>query len=258
MYVGPRGVEIEFDFLQHLLEIRTTDGEIRAFRLEPYSVSAFYEKVISALHALRVDVRILGRPVELEESIPFIEDQIHRSYDPDAVHRFWLILLQADRVMKLFRSRFIGKASPVHFFWGANDLAATRFSGRLAPKHPGGVPNCADWVQELAYSHEVSSCGFWPGGSTEGSFYAYAYPEPDGFANWPVQPAAAYYDVGLGEFLLPYHEVRTAPNPDAGLLEFFESTYEAAAELARWDRDALEAKTTAMPPRRSERESDHY
>ncbi len=161
-------------------------------------------------------------------------------YDPDAAHRFWLLLVQAHRVMVQFRAGFIGKASPVHFFWGGADLATTRFSGRRAPKHPGGVPNCPDWVQELAYSHEVSSCGYWPSGSDEGSFYAYAYPQPDGFPDWHVEPAAAYYDDKLGEFLLPYAAVRTAPDPDAALLSFFQTTYEAAAELAGWDRASLE------------------
>ena len=190
-------------------------------------------------------VTILARPVELAEAIPFAMDRKHNSYDADAAHRFWLVLLQAHRLMNQFRARFIGKASPVHFFWGAADLAASRFSGRRAPKHPGGVPNCADWVQELAYSHEVSSCGFWPGGSTEGSFYAYVYPEPNGFPDWPVEPGAAFYDSSLGEFLLPYEAVRTAQDPDATLLGFFESTYEAAAELAGWDRAGLE---TGSPP----------
>jgi hypothetical protein len=183
---------------------------------------------------------VVARPSEVVEAIPFDQDEVHRSYDPDPAHRFWLGLVQTHRVMLQFRSGFIGKASPVHFFWGGADLAVTRFSGRTAPKHPGGVPNCPDWVQVLAYSHEVSSCGFWPGGEEEGSFYAYAYPEPEGFGNWPVQPEAAYYDGTLGEFLLPYRAVRTAPDPDAALLSFFQSTYDAAAELGRWDRAALE------------------
>ena len=184
---------------------------------------------------------MLARPVELPESIPFAEDDRHRSYDGSAAHRFWTALLQIDRLMREFRSRFAGKVSPVHLFWGGFDMAVTRFSGRRAPRHPGGVPNCADWVQELAYSHEVSSCGFWPGGSEEGSFYAYAYPGPEGFAEWPVGPPAAYYDNGLGEFLLSYREVRQSADPDAAVLEFFQTTYEGAAELAHWDRASLEA-----------------
>jgi hypothetical protein len=189
-----------------------------------------------------VRVRILARPVEIPEAIPFAEDVRHSAYDPDAMHRFWLALVQIDRVLRAFRARFVGKASPVHFFWGAFDLATTRFSGRPAPPHPGGVPNCADWVMQEAYSHEVSSCGFWPGGSEEGSFYSYAYPEPDGFRSWPVAPDGAHYDADLGEFLLPYRTVRTAPDPDAALLAFLQSTYEAAAERAGWDRAALERR----------------
>jgi hypothetical protein len=176
------------------------------------------------------------------EAIPFAEDDRHCSYDPAAAQRFWLVLLQAHRVMAEFRGRFVGKASPVHFFWGAPDLAVSRFSGRPAPKHPGGAPNCADWVMQMAYSHEVSSCGFWPGGSAEGSFYSYAYPEPDGFADWPVEPDAASYDTSLREFVLPYAAVRAAEEPDALLLAFFQTTYEAAAELAGWDRAALESE----------------
>jgi hypothetical protein len=167
------------------------------------------------------------------------------------VHRFWLALVEIERVMVEFRSRFTGKVSPIHFFWGGPDLCVTRFSGRAAPKHPGGVPNCPDWVQVLAYSHEVSSCGYWPAGSDEGMFYAYAYPEPDGFAKWPVEPAGAYYDADLGEFLLPYTEVRTARDPDKALLSFLQTTYDAAAELAHWDRGALEAAAgSEIPPQR--------
>jgi hypothetical protein len=195
---------------------------------------------MTALEELGTPVDIYAKPVEMPLVIPFAEDHEHRSYDAAAVRRFWLALIQAQRVMHTFRGRFIGKASPVHFFWGAGDLAATRFSGRPAPKHPGGIPNCPDLVQELAYSHEVSSCGFWPGGSAEGSFYAYAYPQPSDFEKWPVKPAAAYFDSSMGEFILPYEHVRLAADPDAMLIEFFQSTYEAAAELAKWDRSALE------------------
>jgi hypothetical protein len=209
--------------------------------MEPRSVASFYRAFMAALDELAVRVTFLARPSEVAVSIPFADDEVHASYDADAARRYWLAMVEMHRVLTVFRSRFIGKVSPVHFFWGGNDLAVTRFSGRRAPKHPGGVPNCPDWVQEVAYSHEVSSCGFWPGGSEEGSFYAYAYPAPEGFAAWPVQPQAAFYDDGMGEFLLPYREVRTAADPDAMLLTFLQSTYEAAAELARWDRGALEA-----------------
>jgi hypothetical protein len=241
MPTGDRGLEIEFDFGEHVLELRTTDGVRRRVTLEPRSVASFYRATMAALDELDVHVAINPRPSEVVEAIPFAEDEVHRSYDPAAARRFWLALVQAHRVMLQFRSGFIGKVSPVHFFWGGADLATTRFSGRRAPRHPGGVPNCPDWVQELAYSHEVSSCGFWPAGGAEGVFYSYAYPQPEGFAGWRVEPAEAFYDAELGEFLLPYTAVRTASDPDTMLLEFFQSTYDAAATLGAWDRDALEA-----------------
>ncbi|MGA8679214.1 MAG: DUF5996 family protein [Acidimicrobiales bacterium] len=241
MHTGSRGLEIEFDFVDHVLDLRTSDGQTRRVALEPRSVADFYGATMAALDSLGVKVTILARPVEVPEAIAFAEDERHCSYDAAAVHRFWLALLQAHHVMSQFRGRFVGKASPVHFFWGAIDLATSRFSGRPAPKHPGGAPNCADWVMQLAYSHEVSSCGFWPGGSAEGSFYSYVYPEPDGFADWPVEPHAASYDTSLREFVLPYADVRASEDPDAMLLAFFQSTYEAAADLAGWDRVALEA-----------------
>ncbi|MDQ1385935.1 MAG: hypothetical protein QOG65_3314 [Actinomycetota bacterium] len=237
---APVGLEIEFDFIDHVLRLRTTEDQLRTVALEPRTVASFYEATMTALQELGVQVRILARPVEIPDAIPFAEDVRHSSYDSAAMHRCWLALLQMDRVMRVFRARFVGKASPVHFFWGGFDLATTRFSGRPAPPHPGGVPNCADWVMEEAYSHEVSSCGFWPGGSEEGSFYSYAYPEPEGFRSWPVVPDSARYDAGLGEFVLPYRSVRTAADPDAVLLDFLQSTYEAAAERAGWDRVALE------------------
>jgi hypothetical protein len=246
MHVDGRGLEIEFDFIDHRLVLRTSDGQIRYIALEPRSVASFYEATMAALADLGVHVAILARPVEMAEAIPFAEDEQHALYDAASAQHFWLALMQAHRVMSQFRGRFIGKVSPVHFFWGGADIAVTRFSGRPAPKHPGGVPNCADWVQEMAYSHEVSSCGYWPGGSPEGSFYAYAYPAPEGFADWPVEPDSAYYDHELGEFILPYASVRAAEDPDATLLAFFQSTYEAAAELGRWDRAALEVAST--PP----------
>ncbi len=240
MHAGMTGLEIEFDLIDHMLNLRTSHGRSRQVTLEPRSVASFYEATMLALGELGVRVTISPHPQEVIEAIPFAQDEQHHAYDAAAVHRFWLALVQIHRVMTRFRARFVGKASPVHFFWGGPDLAVTRFSGRRAPKHPGGVPNCPDWVQELAYSHEVSSCGFWPGGSSEGSFYSYAYPQPAGFATWPVLPDAGYYDDEMGEFLLPYTAVRTANDPEAVLLAFFESTYEAAAELGGWDRAALE------------------
>jgi hypothetical protein len=242
MPAGDRGLEIEFDFVDHVLDLRATDGQRRLVPLEPRSVASFYQATMAALVDIGVPVTINPRPQEVVEAIPFDKDEVHRSYDPAAAHRFWLGLVRMHDVLLRFRSGFIGKASPVHFFWGGADLCTTRFSGRPAPKHRGGVPNCPDWVQELAYSHEVSSCGYWPGGGGEGAFYAYAYPEPLGFAAWPVEPADAYYDADLGEFLLPYTAVRTASDPDQALLAFFQSTYDAAADLAGWDRAALEAR----------------
>jgi hypothetical protein len=248
MHTGDRGLEIEFDFVDHVLDLRTTDSDRRQVALEPRSVADFYAATTAALRELGVGVHLFVRPSEVVEAIPFDQDEVHRSYDPDAARRFWLALVSIHRVLVEFRSRFIGKVSPVHFFWGGADLCTTRFSGRPAPKHPGGVPNCPDWVQEMAYSHEVSSCGYWPSGSDEGSFYAYAYPQPEGFGDWPVEPAAAYYDRDLGEFLLPYSAVRTAPDPDAAALSFLQTTYDAAAVLANWDRDALEAPPPATGP----------
>ncbi|MHB8465342.1 MAG: DUF5996 family protein [Acidimicrobiales bacterium] len=244
MHTGGRGLEMEFDFVEHRLVMQTSDGDERSLLLEPRTVADFYAATMRALGELGVGISILPRPVEVETAIPFADDDQHRAYDPDAAHDFWRALLNAHRVMSAFRGGFVGKASPVHFFWGGPDLAVTRFSGRPAPTHPGGVPNCADWVQQLAYSHEVSSCGLWPGGSGgsgEGSFYSYAYPEPAGFPDHPVLPGAAYYDKTLGEFLLPYSAVRTAHDPDATLMAFLQTTYEAAADLGAWPRAELEA-----------------
>jgi len=242
MPVGGRGLEIEFDFVDHVLDLRTTRGSRRGVALEPRSVASFYAETMKALDELGIPLVVNPRPQEVLVAIPFDRDDVHQSYQPEAANRFWLALVQIHHVLVQFRSRFIGKNSPVHFFWGAPDLCTTRFSGRPAPKHPGGVPNCPDYVQELAYSHEVSSCGYWPGGADEGVFYAYAYPEPAGFADWPVKPAGARYDTQFGEHLLPYTDVRTAPDPEATLLAFFQSTYEAAAILGKWDRAALEAQ----------------
>jgi len=246
---GLRAFEIEFDFDDHRLCIATSSGDRRSFALTAMSVAEFYRKTMRTLGDLDIEARIWPMPVEIPDPIqPFPENEAQSAYDPEAVERFWRVLLQVHRVFTVFRARFIGKVSPVHFFWGAFDMAVTRFSGRTAPKHPGGAPNCADWVMEEAYSHELSSAGFWPGaGFGEPAFYAYAYPEPDGFKNYPVRPQAAGYHKDLGEFLLPYEAVRTAGEPDVALLDFLQSTYEAAAELADWDRNALERKRDPRP-----------
>jgi hypothetical protein len=246
-----RAFEIEFDFSDHRLLVATADGERRSFTLEPMSVADFYYKTMQALSEMDIEPYIWPMPVELPDPIqPLSENELQAAYDPEAVARFWRALIQVHRVFTNFRARFIGKVSPVHFFWGAFDLAVTRFSGRTAPKHPGGAPNCANWVMEEAYSHEVSSAGFWPGaGLGEAAFYAYAYPEPDGFQGYPVKPDVAYYLKEMGEFVLPYEAVRTADDPDAMLLDFLQSTYEAAADLAAWDRTALERGPIVRPPR---------
>ncbi|MEV0052118.1 DUF5996 family protein [Saccharopolyspora shandongensis] len=237
---GRRSLDIEFDFCEHVLHIRSSGGDARRIHLAPKSVAEFYRETMAALRELELPVSIWTRPREVEYAIPFEEDTEHNSYDPAHAHLFWQQLLAAHRVLTEFRSRFVGKVSPVHFFWGAPDLAVTRFSGRTAPEHPGGAPNCADWVMVEGYSHELSSCGFWPGGSGEGTFYSYAYPEPAGYAQHPVRPADAFYSSEVGEFLLPYEAVRTAADPDATLLEFLQTTYEAAADNAAWDRHRLE------------------
>ena len=238
---GNRTFTIDFDFVSHELSVMTSENEQRAFKLEAMSVASFYRQLIDALREINIDVHILGRPVEVAEAIPFAEDLQHASYDAERVHQFWCGLVQADRVFKNFRARFLGKSSPVHFFWGAFDLAVTRFSGRTAPQHPGGVPNTADWVMHEAYSHELSSAGFWPGtGLGEAAFYSYAYPSPPGFSRYRIKPDEAYFHEQLGEFILPYEAVRSAPEPDEMLTSFLESTYEAAAVLANWDRNALE------------------
>jgi hypothetical protein len=236
--------QIDFDFIGHRLEIATVTGEARSLDLGGRVVADFYEAVVSMLAELGVGTHIWPMPVEIAGAIPFPEDRVHSSYDADAVHRFWLALVEIDRVFTLFRGRFVGKSSPVHVFWGALDVALTRFSGRTAPPHPGGAPNCGPDVMREAYSHEVSSCGYWPGPpGEEGVFYAYAYPEPSGYRDTVVAPAGARWDDGLGEFVLPYELVRHAANPDAVLLEFLQSTYEAAATTANWDRTALERPT---------------
>ncbi|MGO8940195.1 MAG: DUF5996 family protein [Mycobacterium sp.] len=252
LYVTPRGLttsaipheteafDIEFDFIDHKLLINSSRGATLTVALEPKSVAQFYSQTMQALDDLGFNTRIQSHPNEVDPAPRFAEDVEHASYDPNAAHLFWRQLLQANRVIGRFRSRFIGKVSPVHFFWGAMDLACTRFSGRGAPRHSGGAPNVGDWVMVEGYSRELSSCGFFPGGGDEGAFYAYAYPQPDGFADHPVSPAEAYYSNDLGEYLLPYEVVRQSADPDQVLLEFLQDTYEAAAIHADWDRAALE------------------
>jgi hypothetical protein len=240
---GSRSFQIDFDFIDHVLLISTSDGKQRQLPLAAQPVAAFYAAVMAALAELGIDVKIDDKPNELPDPIRFPDDQVHASYDPDAAHRFWQVLRQADRVFTKFRTGFLGKSSPVHFFWGSFDLAVTRFSGRPAPRHPGGVPNLPDAVAQEAYSHEVSSAGFWPGGGAIDypAFYSYAYPAPEGFATTRVRPGAAFFSEALGEFILPYDAVRNAADPDSALLDFLQSTYEAAADTAKWDRAALES-----------------
>jgi Family of unknown function (DUF5996) len=242
MPAGAKSLQIDFDFIAHELRISTSENESRSFPLVPNSVAGFYRKVMAALGAIGVNVRIHTKPNELEDATPLDKDEQHASYDRDAAYRFWRILVQTERVFTRFRARFRGKSSPVHFFWGSFDLAVTRFSGRTAPRHPGGVPNLPDWVAREAYSHEVSSAGFWPGGGAIDypAFYSYAYPTPEGFKEAPIGPAVATYNSQLREFILPYDEVRQAEDPDAVLLDFLQSTYEAAANAGKWDRKALE------------------
>jgi len=232
--------EIEFDFISHRLVARTSRGTERSLALEPRTVAGFHRAVLEMLRELGVTVAIVDIPNELPDPIPFSQDTVHRSYDADAAHRFWRALLHADRVFKRFRSGFLGKVSPVHFFWGSFDLAVTRFSGRTAPLHPGGVPGLPDAVAREAYSHEVSSAGFWPGSDAfpEAAFYSYAYPEPPGFRDRPVAPGR--FEAALGEFILPYDTVRAAADPDEVLLDFLQTTYAAAADAGQWDRAALE------------------
>ena len=233
--------ELEFDFVAHRLVVRASWDAERTIPLEPQAVADFHRRVIDLLDDMGIAVRIGGTPNEIANPVPFARDRMHAAYDRQAAHAFWRVLVQADRLFKLFRSGFIGKASPVHFFWGSFDLAVTRFSGRRAPPHPGGVPGLPDSVVREAYSHEVSSAGFWPGNDAfpEAAFYSYAYPEPEGFRNTRLPPGARF-EQSLGEFILPYDAVRTAADPDALLLDFLSSTYTAAAQAGRWDRAALE------------------
>ncbi len=237
-----RDFALEFDFVDHALWIRTADGQIRKVMLRPVTVAEFYADLMIALKELGIAVEIDERPNEIADAIPFSQDRIHAAYDAEFANRFWRVLLRAQEALAHFRTGFLGKASPVHFFWGSFDLAVTRFSGRRAPPHPGGIPRLPDAVVREAYSHEVSSAGFWPGGGPidDAAFYSYAYPAPDGFAAAPVRPAQAFFSKDLGEFILPYDAVRTAPDPKRALMEFLQSTYEAAADLGRWDRASLE------------------
>jgi hypothetical protein len=253
LYVTPRGLttstmiykdrylQIDFDFISHVVLIVTSEDSTKTIALQSRSVADFYQETMSALASLGMPVNIWTTPVEVPDQTPFEKDQKHATYDPEYAHRFWRVLLEVNKVLSEFRSHFTGKASPVHFFWGAFDLAVTRFSGRTAPEHPG-VPYCARFVMVEAYSHEVSSCGFWPGGPpiNEPIFYAYAYPEPQGFRDYPIQPREALYHGEMGEFVLPYDAVRTSKSPDETLLSFLQSSYEAAATCANWDRRALE------------------
>jgi hypothetical protein len=244
---GTGTVEVELDFIDHNLLIRSSDGTTRRMALGPRSVADFYVEYMGLLGELGIEPDFWPAPNELPDTTRFEQDQEHRSYDPEYANRCWQILSQTDRVLQEFRSRFIGKCSPIHFFWGAFDMACTRFNGKTGPVHPGGVPNLPDQAVREAYSHECISAGWWPGGGPlpEPAFYSYTYPEPTGFADARVRPAAAYYQRDLKEFVLPYEAVRTAGQPDDVLLEFFQSTYEAGAELGSWDRTALER------PRRS-------
>jgi hypothetical protein len=240
-YRGERSFSIDFDFIDHELRIEASTGERGGFALAAMTVADFYQRILDELARLDLAVSINTMPNEIPNAIPFERDFVHGSYDREYVERFLQVLLRADRLCKQFRANFLGKASPVHFFWGSFDLATTRFSGRRAPPHPGGIPNLPDWVTREAYSHEEHSVGFWPGGSgMDAAFYAYAYPEPEGFADAAVGPAAASWNASVREFFLPYDAVRALSDPDRAVLEFFTSTYEAAANLAAWDRAALE------------------
>jgi hypothetical protein len=247
---GARTFQIDFDFVDHMLWVRVSDGQARRITLVPMPVADFHAALFRALADVGIDVRINEMPSEIADAIPFPEDRVHASYDRDYANRFWRVLVHSHEVFSHFRTGFLGKASPVHFFWGSFDLAVTRFSGRTAPRHPGGVPNLPDTVAQEAYSHEVSSAGFWPGGGAIDypAYYSYAYPAPDRFAAAPVRPDAAFFSTEMGEFILPYDAVRTAPDPEAVLMAFLQSTYEAAADLGRWDRAALEC--TLGAPRR--------
>jgi len=247
---GARTLQIDFDVLHDTLLVRTSDGDTAEVPLAPQAVATFYRRVMDVLDALGVPVRIYPAPNEIPDATPFADDRAPRPYDGEYVRRYWRILAQSARVFTAFRARFLGKCSPVHFFWGAPDLTLSRFSGRTAPAHPGGIPNLPDRITREAYSHEVSSCGFWAGGGAIAypAFYSYAYPSPPGFADAKVAPAAAFYSQDFGEFILPYDAVRTSSDPDATLMAFLQSTYDAAADLGRWDRAALERPRDFVRP----------
>ena len=252
---GDRTFDVQFDFLAHELRITTSDDDRTTVELRPRTVADFYRTLMDRLDGLGLHTEIHGSPNELPDPIPFARDEEHRSYDPEAVTRFHRVLTSTARVMSDFRGDFIGKTSPVHFFWGSFDLAVTRFSGRRAPPHPGGIPNLPDWVGREAYSHEVSSAGFWPGGPSfpQPAYYAYAYPSPDALKTRVVRPDAAFWSDEMGEFFLPYDAVRTAERPEETLRAFLDSTYEAVADEAGWDREALEWAPGTRPARPAER-----
>ena len=239
-----RVFQIDFDFIDHVLLVQTSDGQVRRIALAPMPVAKFYAELFAVMAELGLDVRITTTPSEIADGTPFDQDYTHAAYDRDYAHRFWRVLLSAHQVMTQFRTGFLGKTSPVHFFWGSFDLAVTRFSGRPAPRHPGGVPHMPNAVAREAYSHEVSSAGFWPGGGPVdyAAFFSYAYPAPPGFAAAAVRPEQAFFSKDLGDFLLPYDAMRTAPDPARALMDFLQSTYEAAANLGHWDRAALECE----------------
>ena len=250
---GGRSFDIEFDFIDHALVIRVSDGTTRSIPLRPMTVADFYHEYVGVLQSVGIDANIYPVPMEMSDTLRFDEDRIHSSYDADAVSRCWRVLAQADRLFKIIRGPYLGKSSPSHFWWGGFDLSCTRFSGRRAPVHPGGVPNCPDYVQVEAYSHECMSVGWWPGsagGLEEPAFYAYVYPAPAGCYVEPIRPAAAGYHTGMGEWILPYDAVRTSPDPDALVLSFCQSTYEAAANYGKWDRSSLERRASVEPGKR--------
>lgn len=248
MPYGTLMLQIDFDFVDHVLVLETSEGGRSTIPLKPMTVAEFYRQVMTALQSISCSVRIWPTPVEIAQPIPFEQDAVHHTYDRECAERFWRILLQTTRVFNIFRARFRGKVSPIHLFWGALDLACTRFSGRTAPEHPS-TPGLPDRVTRDAYSHEVSSCGFWPGASgIEAFFYSYAYPEPPGYRDYAIAPADAHFDSNFGEFVLPYDAMRRASDPDAALLEFLQSTYEAAANSAHWDRAALEVESASSHP----------
>ncbi len=236
-------LEIELDFLDDVLLARTSDGRTERLPLKDGTIAGFYQDYRAMLSSLDVDVHIHGAPNEVLDATPFADDHMHAAYDGDAARRCWQVLIQADRALKQFRGDFTGKCSPSHFWWGGFDLACTRFSGRRAPQHPGGIPNCPDYVTREAYSHECISAGWWPGmvGSPvpDAAFYAYAYPEPDGCSAAPIGPKAARYDAAMREWILPYEAVRTATDPDALIAEFLQTTYQTAATLGGWDVESF-------------------